>query len=112
MHWAHDHLQSMSDGPRLFFRSGHIYLLWSSLLNMALGCYLVRIEARRLQQIQTTASMAVILGPMLLCFSFFFEPYSAGLSRPVGRLGIYLALGGILSHVVATLLCAVKPRES
>ena len=36
---VHDHLRGMEDVRRMLFRSAHIYLLWSSLLNLALGLY-------------------------------------------------------------------------
>lgn len=100
MHWAHAHLEGMPDGPRLIFRSSHIYLLWASLLNLALGCYLPRSLTRAAH---LAGSVAVLLGPALLCWSFFFEPYGPELERPVGRLAIYLALGGMALHVIASL---------
>ncbi|HVK08649.1 MAG TPA: hypothetical protein VM597_07715, partial [Gemmataceae bacterium] len=33
----HDHLRGMDDARRLLFRSTHLYLLFGSLLNLALG---------------------------------------------------------------------------
>lgn len=93
----------MADGPRLIFRSSHIYLLWASLLNLALGCYLPRLSSSLPKFAQLAGCVAVLLGPALLCWSFFFEPYSPELSRPVGRWAIYLALAGTAMHVLASL---------
>src|SRR5438552_3595626 len=98
MQWVHNHLQGMPDGPRLFYRSSHIYLLWSSLLNVLLGCYLTRPQQRFLRHAQTVASVAVLVGPFLLCTSFFVELHNPALLRPVGQLAIFLAFGGVLAH--------------
>ncbi len=103
MHWVHHHLQGMHDGPRLFFRSAHIYLLWSSLLNVLVGCYLARLTSRLARHVQLLASLAILAGPLLLCVSFFHEPYNAGLLRPVGRAAVVLATAGVLAHAGAAI---------
>ena len=108
MHWVHNHLQGMPDGPRLFYRSTHIYLLWSSLLNVLLGCYLTRPQRQLLRHVQTLASLAILAGPFLLCASFFVEVYNPGLVRPMGRLAIYLAFGGVLAHAATAMVSGAK----
>lgn len=112
MHWAHAHLQGMADGPRLIYRSSHIYLLWAALLNLVLGCYIHSYSRAAAKVVQAVGSIAVILGPFLLCWSFFFETYNEELLRPLGRWAIYLALGGTALHVVASLLQKVKYAET
>jgi hypothetical protein len=112
MHWAHSHLQGMPDGPRLFYRSSHIYLLLSSLLNVLLGCYLVRPQRRLLHRAQTVASLAILMGPLLLCASFFFELHNPALLRPMGRMAIFLAFGGVLAHAATTLVSRAKKSET
>jgi hypothetical protein len=108
MHSVHDHLQGMPDGPRLFYRSSHIYLLWSSLLNMSLGCYLIRPQQRLLRHAQSVASLAILLGPFLLCTSFFVELHNPGLLRPAGQLAIFLAFGGVLAHAAIAMVSRAK----
>lgn len=108
MHWAQEHLHGMPDGPRLVFRSSHIYLLFASLLNVALGCYLQRLSGSVAKGAQWAGSTAVLLGPLMLSWSFFFERYNVALSRPVGRLAIYLALGGMVLHLLVSLLVSFK----
>ena len=39
MDLAHDHLRGLEEATRLLFRSTHIYLLFSALLNVVLGLY-------------------------------------------------------------------------
>lgn len=108
MHHFHGHLKSMPDGPRLLFRSAHIYLLWASLLNLLLGAYLYAATGRYLRRLQLVASLLLILAPPLIGFSFFNESQSPLLFRPVARTGIYLALAGCLMHALASL--AARPR--
>lgn len=104
MHWVHAHLQDMADGPRLIYRSSHIYLLWASLLNLALGCYAHKLTGAGARIAQATGSIALIVGPIMLGWSFFYETYNQELSRPVSRLAIYLALAGMALHLIASFL--------
>jgi hypothetical protein len=108
MVWVHAGLQGMPDGPRLFFRSAHIYLLWGALLNFALGCYLARLERGVLRHVQSFGSLLILAGPFMLCASFFAEQHNPELERPVGQLAIFLALGGVLLHAVAALGARAK----
>jgi len=105
---VHAGLQGMPDGPRLFFRSAHIYLLFGSLLNLALGCYLVRLERGVLRHVQSFGSLLILAGPFMLCGSFFFEQHNPELERPFGQLAIFLALGGGLLQAVAALGARLK----
>ena len=102
MHWVHDHLRGMPDGPRLFYRSVHIYLLWSALLNLALaGAAAVSVGPRR-AALRSLASVAVAAGPALLAASFLLETYNEGLLRPMARWAIYAAVGGVLLHTLTS----------
>lgn len=104
MHWAQNHLHGMPAAPRLFYRSCHIYLLWSSLLNVLLGCYLFQPRQRPLRHAQSAASFAILSGPFLLCTSFFTELYNPATVRPMCRLGIYLSFAGVLVHAIIAML--------
>jgi hypothetical protein len=99
----------MPDGPRLFFRSAHIYLLWGALLNLVLGCYLVRLERGILRHVQSFGSLLILAGPFMLCASFFFEQHNPDLLRPFGQLAVFLALGGALLHAIAAMGAQTKP---
>jgi hypothetical protein len=98
MRVVHAGLYGMADGPRLFFRSAHIYLLWASLLNLALGCYLERLRRGALSRLQLVGSVAILAGPPLLCLSFFSAQYNPSLSRPMGQVAIFLSFAGALLH--------------
>lgn len=108
MAWVHAGLQGMAEGPRLFFRSAHIYLLSGALLNLLLGCYLARLERGLLRHVQSLGSLLILAGPFMLCGSFFFEQHNPELERPVGQLAIFLALGGVALHAVAALVAQAR----
>jgi hypothetical protein len=111
MHWAHDHLRGMADGPRLLYRTSHIYLLWSSLLNLVVGVSDLSTEERLVRVSQFGASTLVLAGPALFLFSFFKESNTGMLSRPVTRVGIYAALAGVLLHTFARLVATSRHTE-
>jgi hypothetical protein len=92
----------MPDTPRLLFRSSHIYLLMIALLNMCLGAYFHLVEGRVARCVQVAGSVARAAALGLVLFSFFTESLQAGLSRPLATQAIYLALAGVLLHVVAS----------
>jgi hypothetical protein len=103
MHWFQGHLQGMADGPRLMHRSVHIYVLWSSLLNVVLGCYLTPLRHALWRVVQWMAGCAVLTGPLLLTVSFFIESHDPLLVRPIARMAIYLALAGGVLHALSSL---------
>jgi hypothetical protein len=95
------HLRGMADGPRLLFRSAHIYLLFSSLLNLLLGSYSTPARSRLLRALQGAGSALVVMGPILFAVAFLREPWLAGLARPFARWAIYASFAGVLLHVPA-----------
>jgi len=112
MHLVHGHLREMADGPRLLYRSSHIYLLWSSLLNVLLGCYLNPLRNRSLGVAQSIAGLAILIGPFLLTTSFFVESNNPSLARPVAWLAIYLALAGCVLHAMSSLWSRASGNEA
>jgi hypothetical protein len=105
------HLQGMPDGPRLLYRSAHIYLLWASLLNLALGSYVSVASHPGWRQIQALASALVLLAPVFVGISFFTESANAELVRPWARYGIYAAAAGCVLHTLVAFLPR-RRRES
>ena len=102
MHHFLGHLRSMPDGPRLLYRTAHIYLLWASLLNMLLGAYFAPAVQSRVRILQCAASIMVLVSPVLVAFSFLTESASPELIRPACRIGIYLAFAGCMIHAFAS----------
>ncbi|KRA50668.1 hypothetical protein ASD77_17500 [Pseudoxanthomonas sp. Root65] len=84
-------VDAMEDAPRMFYRAIHIYLLWSSLLNIALGTYFTKLCKGILERAQALTSAVVILAPGALALSFFYESYVPGLVRPIGSWTVIIA---------------------
>jgi hypothetical protein len=99
MHVRYDHLRGLADGPRLLFRSSHIYLLFSSLLNVLLGTYFVPGRTAWRRGLQCVGSALVAMGPFLFVIAFLREPWLHGLVRPFARWAIFASLAGVLLHL-------------
>jgi hypothetical protein len=85
----YDHLKDLSDGMRMLFRSGHIYFLMSSIMNLILGVYLTPFTEKRKITLQIIVSVLILLAPILLLIGFFTEAHMQDLVRPYSRVGIY-----------------------
>jgi hypothetical protein len=96
---VHDHLQGMDDARRLLFRSTHLYLLFGSLLNLALGLYLRPALGWR-WWVRLVGSVLLLAAPFLAAAGFFTEPWLSGLDRPYSRPVAYGCLAGMLLHLV------------
>ncbi len=92
MHHFHSHLENMSDGPRMLYRSAHIYIFLSSLLNIMFGVYLIKFNQHHKIIIQYITSIIILISPFLLLIGFFLEPQLLDLERPYSRIGIYSLL--------------------
>jgi hypothetical protein len=110
MHWVL-HLSGMTEAPRLFVRSAHVYLLWASLLNLSLGCYLHDHQVGFRRHLQSVASFGILASPCLLAVSFFMERYDPHLTRPLAHLGIYVAAAGMAVYVTLRLLVRSRAAD-
>jgi len=104
------HVYEMEPAPRMFVRSGHLYLMWASALNIALGCFLVEPRDRALHIGQWIASLAIVAAPLLLCASFLLEPYNPDLHRFMARYANMLSFGGISATLLIRWLS--RPRTA
>ncbi len=110
MHHFLGHLKGMPDGPRLMYRSAHIYFLWACLLNLSLGSHLAIASRRRSRQFQVLASALLMLAPFLIGLSFLTESGNPDLFRPLARYGIFSAVAGCMIHVFVA-FSARRQRE-
>ncbi len=100
MDLAHNHLEGMADGPRMIYRSGHIYILFAAVLNLVSGIYWNELPGFR-KKLQILASVLLLLLPWVLLYGFFQEPHLKGLARPWSSMALYGTFG------VAVVLAAV-----
>jgi len=99
MEYVHNRL--LPDGTRMLYRSRHIYLLLSGLLNLILGSYLIPQPRGRRRTIQIVGTILIILSPGLLLAGFFFEPQRGPDQTRVAAFGIFsIALGTLLHALV------------
>jgi hypothetical protein len=95
-----NHLHGMSDGPRMLYRTAHIYLLFSGLLNVLAGIYFVPARAGWRRVLQGIGVLMLLSAPLFFAVGFFREgPRSLAegtLARPFARQGIYACAAGVL----------------
>jgi hypothetical protein len=97
---AHDHLRGYDDARRLLFRSTHLYLLFTSLVNVALGLYARPASGWR-RWPRNVGSLILLATPALATLAFFTEPWLDGLDRPYTRPTAYGCLAGVVLHIMA-----------
>lgn len=71
-------LQHVSDGKRMLYRSAHIYLMLSSILNVIFGLYV----SQRATLWRTIESFVVLSAPIIMLLEFFFGASHVEQGRP------------------------------
>ena len=95
---VHQHLAYMADGPRMLYRSRHIYILLSGLINLGIGSYFKYRVGTPRRTVQLLGSLFITIASILFVFAFFYEPRLAGLENPLAGKGMYLIAAGVLLH--------------
>ena len=85
----HNHLIDMPDGPRMLYRSAHIYILLSAFANIVYG-YKRTIDFSI--HINKLISLILITAPIMFLIAFFTEPNYENFERPFTRVGAYSIL--------------------
>ena len=101
MHFAHDRLEGMDDAQRLLFRSVHIYILLSALVNFALGVHYWVYPRKTTRALQMVGSTLIALSPFIFVLGFFNEPWLDELQRTFSRPGVFIIAFGCLFHLIA-----------
>ena len=94
------HLAGMADLPRMLYRSGHIYLLFASLLNLLLGVHL-QTDGAGWPRTERLASMLIAVAPVLLLIGFALEPARVDFERPFAGPAIHACFAGVLLQAVS-----------
>jgi hypothetical protein len=95
-------LHDLTADLRLLYRSRHIYILASGLVNLILGLYFQRNRPGWPTVVQTIGSMLVLVAPVLLIVAFATEPgrgFSADLHW--GAAGVQVLFAGCVLHGAA-----------
>ena len=96
-----NHLDGMPDGPRLLYRTRHIFILLAGLLNLGIGAYFTyRIQPWR-RTLQLLGSLLIFVASVLFLIAFFYEPNLGNLHTPLSHWGTYTIAAGAVFHVVS-----------
>jgi hypothetical protein len=97
----HEHLRYMPDGPRMLYRTRHIFILLSGLLHLGIGSYFSHRAEKWRRVLQVLGSALITIAPVLFTIGFFYEPNLQGLYAPLSKRGIIMIAVGALLHVVS-----------
>ena len=95
------HLEYTPDLQRMLYRSRHIYILLSGLLNLGIGTYFDYGPRRWRRVLQVIGSLLIVTATVLFILAFIYEPPRASLNTPLSGRAMYLILDGTLLHVIA-----------
>lgn len=96
-----DRLRGLDAATRLLFRSTHIYLLFTALLNLVLGMHLEADQTGWRRWLRNLGSALILAAPFLLAAGFLYEPWLSGLDRPYSRPAIFGTLAGVVLHLAS-----------
>jgi hypothetical protein len=97
----YNHLVGMSDGPRLLYRTRHIFILLAGLLNLGIGIYFSYRRQLWRKALQLFGSILIMLASLLFIAGFFYEPKLADLYTPLSHWGTYTIVAGTLFHLIS-----------
>lgn len=104
----HYHLMYMTDGPRMLYRTRHIFILMSGLLHLGIGTYFIYGSTPRRRGLQIAGSVLITIASVLFTIAFFYEPHLEDLHAPLSLMGMILIASGTLLH----LFSGVGKREN
>ena len=95
-------MASLSDATRLLYRSRHIYILASGLVNLMLGLYMQRQAAGWRATVRAVGSGLVLASAPLLMAAFALEP-RLGFQPEMNwsSSGLYALFGGSVLHAAS-----------
>jgi hypothetical protein len=97
-----NHLVGMSDGPRLLYRTRHIFILLAGLLNLGIGVYFTYHGETWRRILQLIGSLLIVAASILFLIAFFYEPNLTNLHTPLSHWGTYIIATGVLLHVISS----------
>jgi hypothetical protein len=89
-----EHLTGMPTGPRLLYRTRHIYILLVSLVHLMLGSYVQSDTTTWRRTCQRSGSALLTLATILYVAGFVYEPRRQELSTPFIPWATYAVVAG------------------
>ena len=96
-----NHMVGVPDAPRLLYRTRHIFILFSGLLNLMIGAYFTYRKESWRRTIQLVGSLFIFAASFLFVVGFFYEPNLSNLRTPLSHDGMYAIAAGALLHVIS-----------
>ena len=100
------------EGTRMMYRSRHIYLLLTGLVNLGVGVYFTYHKAPWRKTLQIAGSALILLAPLLMTAAFFYEPTLKGLQRTFTQPAIVALFAGVFLHLFSGLRQGNELRNS
>ena len=97
-----NHMVGVADGPRLLYRTRHIFILLAGLLNLGIGAYFIYRRETWRRALQLIGSLLVVVASFLFLIAFFYEPNLSNLHTPLSHWGTYIIATGVLLHVISS----------
>ncbi|HEV7398027.1 MAG TPA: hypothetical protein VGN86_16060 [Pyrinomonadaceae bacterium] len=98
-----NHLHGWPDGPRMLYRTRHIFILFSGLIHLVLGAYVVKRMLRWQRILQWVGSAFLVAASVLFIAAFFYDSIRGDLSAPLSYRGVFLAAYGVLAHLLSSI---------
>ena len=95
-----EHLQGMEPGPRLLYRTRHIFILLVALLNLALGTYAQPHSNARCRACQYLGTLSITVATALFFAAFIYEPTRGDLRSPLTHDATYAVVAGVALHLL------------
>ena len=97
----YQHLMYMADGPRMLYRTRHIFILMAGLLHLGIGTYFSYGATAARRALQVIGSIFITVAPVLFTIGFFYEPHLEELHAPLSLVGMILIAVGTLLHLLS-----------
>ncbi|WP_420579901.1 hypothetical protein [Reichenbachiella sp.] len=103
---------NLSDAHRMIYRAGHIYFLFSGLLNLSIGLQLQFSKVPWKKKVQYAGSILLLISPIIFLYGFYQEANIGQIDRAMTRIGIFLSLAGTGLHTLIFFIGLIKKTEN
>lgn len=111
-HMKTSEVGNLPDAQRMIYRAGHVYFLFSGLLNLSLGMQLQLSSTAWKKKMQYIGSSLLLVAPLIFLYGFYQEANLGQIDRGMTRIGIFISLAGIAFHALVFTSNLVKKDPS
>ncbi|MEO9803829.1 MAG: hypothetical protein ABJF04_11300 [Reichenbachiella sp.] len=102
---------NLPDAQRMIYRAGHIYFLFSGMLNLSIGLQLKLSVVKWKKNVQYIGSTLLLFAPIALLIGFYHEATLGEIDRLFTALGVFSSLGGTALHSLIFLFGFLNKKE-